>query len=241
MDRKICLTEAEFVLLASGMGIEKMFAFAVNNEASMTEQQVNQNLFRMVKKGFLQVDREQYAIAPDLKDFFQKLKEAKQIVTLYTCSGNMPMKCIYRNTNLSPDAALLELGDFTGSIFKASQGNMEQVLDEYLDDLIGKALLQESNEVLQGKTLEESEMEGDHILEKQLQMLYHESERKLEKQFETQGLVCILSERNAENGEVLRRIYLLSRLLYDEIVVQTQTAKEKYRFRKDLVKNLFER
>ena len=58
MKKKICLTETEFNILASGMRIEKLYAFAQDGDVDLSEQQINKCLFKLVKKGFLQIEQE---------------------------------------------------------------------------------------------------------------------------------------------------------------------------------------
>ena len=236
MKKKICLTETEFNILASGMRIEKLYAFAQDGDVGLSEQQINKCLFKLVKKGFLQIEQEQYVLTQELYDIFMQLKDAEYVLTIYTCDGKLPMRCIYMTEKDFPKVVSLELGNVVGSIYKLSRDCIDTVLDEALDGLFELSLLQEPNSLTKDEA--EETIENDYFMQKMV-AYSNEPETKLDDLCRSEGIVCIMTERKVEDEQIVKRLYLRSCTLYDEMFLQAGQEVKIYRFSKDNVSKMF--
>ena len=233
MERRYCFTEQEFLILAGSLEIRQMYGFKPEEPVRTDEREVYQQLFKMTKKGFLEASEDGYLVIPEIREMFHYIKEADSVITIRAVDDSFPEKCIYPGEK----TVMIESGGLKGKYYKCSYGTMCKVWEQLCES--GILLAQNVTDDMLYDAVPVHPLLPEDVrlmdLADRTSVMSVADER--EKMSEC-GIRTILEQRNITGAQPMKRIFLVERPVYDEILVQDEGGMRIFHYSKQLLLEL---
>ena len=234
MERKYCFTEQEFLILAGSLEIRQMYGFKPEEPVRTDEREVYQQLFKMTKKGFLEAAADGYLVIPEIREMFHYIREADSVITICAVDDSFPEKCIYPGEK----NVIMESGGLKGKYYKCSYGSAHKVWEQLCES--GILLVQNVTDDMLYDTVPVHPLIPEDVrlmnLAEELNAVNGADERE---RMHKCGIRTILEQRDIKGAQPVKRLFLVERPVYDEILVQDEKGMRIFHYSKQLFMELF--
>lgn len=154
INKKLCFTEQEFLMLAKCFGLKQFFGFLPkqkNMSGDMDAESEAHLLFVLYQKEFLIIEEKQYKVTAAVDEIFRCIEKAQIIWEIIPVNRQFPVCCIY----FAKKAVLLEADGNNGRYFKCSYGCPEEIMtvlferELLMSHYISDEVLYEKDEIIE--------------------------------------------------------------------------------------------
>lgn len=234
MSKKYCFTEQEFYVLAGCLGIRQLYGFKPGELICAGEKELYQLLFKMSAKGFLETAADCFLVIEGVRELFDCLKQAENVITILAVDKTFPVKCIYSGEK----TLLVEAGGIQGKYFKCACGSLSEIWEGICEDNV---LLEQNiadDLLYDAEPVEIRELEDDGLVRMETFLAEDKEIGKREK-LQEYGVHAIWEKRNADDALAEKRMYLIQRPLYDVILIQETEGVKMFRYSKRLLMEIW--
>ena len=132
-DKLYCMSEDEFITLASACSLQELYGFTLDEKKCGTfdETRFHQATFTLFKKEMLIPDEDGFHVAPEIKDVFACVKNAKYVLQLRSGEEGKRPACIYAGED-----GVIYAWPATNGVDYVCIGRMqEESLQEFMEDI----------------------------------------------------------------------------------------------------------
>lgn len=233
MSKKYCFTEQEFYLIAGCLGIRKLYGFKPGTAQQIEEKELYQLIFKMSAKGFLEAEAEADAFlaTAEVRELFDCLKKAGNVVTLRAVDQSFPEKCIYPGSKI----LLIETGGIQGKYFKCACGTPLEIWEDICEDNV---LLEQNiaDDMLYDATpIEDGTAQDDGLAQLEMFLAQNPLDGGAYEKLQEYGVHAVWEERGMDDAPIKKRMYLIQRPLYDVIITQGAEGVKTFRYSERLL------
>lgn len=230
LNKRYCFTDQEFLILAGSLGIKSLYGFKPTEPVRRQERELYQQLFRMTKKGFLEVLEDGYLVVPDIRELFRHMRNARSVISVCAVDDSFPEKCVYTGDK----AVLVESGGLQGRYFKCSYDMPEQIRDQICED--GVLFSQNiSDDILYDTVPMNLGLTENEELVKISARLEELSVTERFRELKRCGAHTVMEKKSVCDDSAQKRLLLVERPVYDVILLQSDEKVEIFHYSRRLL------
>lgn len=221
-------------MLAGCLGVRRLYGFMPDARQPVGEKEQHQLLFKMSAKGFLETAADGFLVTVDIRELFDCLKQAENVIIVSAADESFPAKCIYPGDKI----LLVETGGIQGKYFKCACGLHPEIWEDICE---GGVLLEQNiadDLLYDAEPMKIADL-GDDGLE-QLAAFWTEGREIDNKKLQEYGVHAVWEMRNIQDTSIGKRMLLIQRPLYDAIFVQEAEKTRIFHYSKRLVMEIWE-
>lgn len=229
MERRYCFTEQEFLILASSLGIRSLYGFKPKEPLKTDDKELYQQLFRMTKKGFLNVSGEGYLVTPGIRELFYHLKKSDSVITICDVDDSFPEKCIYAGQKF----VLIEPGGLKGKYFKCTYDRPDKLREMLCENGI-LFFRNVTDDILYDVSPIENIFPEDRALMQLAWDVWENSGMEVREEMRAHNVRTILEKRDILRDALEKRMFLAEREIDDVILIQEEKSIQLFHYSRQL-------
>ncbi len=210
------LSMEEFMILASGIGIDRLYGMETKAAAKLGREAYLQQIFQMTKKGWL-ISKDSYMeMSGEMKTIFQGIRDAIDLLVCYPQDMHMPVRCFYCGSEIT----VVENSAVDNGKMRVCSVGCEDVYN----DLIQQTYFPEG--------LPSSDFRReDNSLKKAFDGMFPSAEQVLKQE----GTWLVMDSVNPFLGEVAARLCIIDHPLGYELIYQENEEEREFCQRKQIL------